>query len=113
MTSMSEIQDGSTALVWPLGPELTIAQASEVHQKLLELLPALQGDLSLQLAAISEFDSAGIQLLLSVRRTLQLRGARLQLLEPSAVVLAGLRCYGLDADMEPQAAASEEDAPCP
>ncbi|MCV2366155.1 STAS domain-containing protein [Paucibacter sp. DJ1R-11] len=110
---MSETQDGSAAMVWPLGPELTIAQAGEVHQKLLELLPKLQGDLGLQLAAISEFDSAGIQLLLSTRRTLQQRGARLQLLEPSAVVLAGLRCYGLDAQLEPQATADEEQAPCP
>ncbi len=111
---MSETQDGSAAPVWPLGPELTIAQAAEVHQKLLELLPQLEGDLSLQLADVSEFDSAGIQLLLAARRSLQQRGAQLHLLSPSAVVLSGLSCYGLDAQLQDLAASpSAEDRTCP
>ncbi|MBB4844805.1 anti-anti-sigma factor [Paucibacter oligotrophus] len=92
-----------------LGPEMTIAQAADVHGLLLETVGRLDGGLSLDLSAVSDFDSTGIQLLLAAHKTLQERGAVLRLHEPSQVVLAALRCYGLAADLQPQgrAAASE------
>lgn len=84
-----------------LGPELTIAQASEVQQRLLPLLNEPPADLSLDLSQVQEFDSAGIQLLLATRRSLQAQGHQLHLAQPSSVVLAALSCYGLDAALMP------------
>lgn len=84
-----------------LGPEMTIAQAADVHGLLLETVGRLGGGLSLDLSAVSDFDSSGIQLLLATHKTLQERAAELRLHEPSQVVLAALRCYGLDADLQP------------
>ncbi|MCV2349986.1 lipid asymmetry maintenance protein MlaB [Paucibacter sp. Y2R2-4] len=85
-----------------LGPELTIAQAAEQHQRLLEAVQGLESSvLRLDLSNVSDFDSAAIQLLLATQRSLQDKAAELQLHQPSAVVLAALRCYGLDASLKP------------
>ncbi|WP_310384494.1 STAS domain-containing protein [Roseateles sp.] len=100
-----------------LGPELTIAQAADTHGLLLETLSRLDGlHLSIDLSGVSDFDSSAIQLLLATQRSLQERAAQLTLHSPSAVVLAALSCYGLDAQMKavrwvPTHAASEE-SPC-
>ena len=100
----------------PIGPELTIAQAADTHGLLLETLSRLDGlNLSLDLSGVSDFDSSAIQLLLSTQRSLHDRHAQLLLHAPSPVVLAALRCYGLDAELKafrPKAAtaAAESEA---
>ncbi len=79
-----------------LGPELTIAHAADAGQALLQALPA-HGDLVLDLSAVTDFDSAGVQLLLATRRCLAERGDALHLPAPSAVVRDALAVFGLQA----------------
>ncbi|MCV2368479.1 STAS domain-containing protein [Roseateles oligotrophus] len=100
-----------------LGPELTIAQAADTHGLLLETLSRLDGlNLSLDLGGVSDFDSSGVQLLLAAQRSMHERHALLLLPAPSAVVLAALRCYGLDGELKAirSVAAKEasEEIPC-
>jgi anti-sigma B factor antagonist len=77
-----------------LGPELTIPFAAEHHIALLALL-AEGGDLQLDLSSVSDFDSSGVQLLLSLQRTLVERGDALQLVAVSPAVQDGLTLFGL------------------
>lgn len=99
---MSDTPIDSGTRCQALGPELTIAQASAVQQRLLPLLlNEPPTDLSLDLSQVQEFDSAGIQLLLATRRSLQAQGQQLRLVQPSSVVRAALSCYGLDAALMP------------
>nr|WP_295085410.1 STAS domain-containing protein [uncultured Roseateles sp.] len=84
-----------------LGPELTIAQAADVHGLLLETVARLNSGLRLELSGVSDFDSTAIQLLLATQRSLQERAAELVLHEPSAVVVAALQCFGLDTQLQP------------
>lgn len=78
-----------------LDGELTIVQAAAVRERLLEWLP--QADGRLDLSGISACDSAGIQLLLAVSRSLRESGRTLQILQPSTAVVESLQRYGLDA----------------
>ncbi|MDT9001723.1 STAS domain-containing protein [Paucibacter sp. APW11] len=98
---MASDDDGTPALV--LGPELTIAQAAEVRQQLLDHLADLDAPLSLDLSGVSEFDSAGVQVLLALHATLAARGHALTLQSPSAVVRAALDCYQLSSRLMPAA----------
>lgn len=98
----SAVEASAAPISLALGPELTIAQAAEQHQLLLDVVQGLEsGILHLDLSSVSDFDSAGIQLLLATQRSLQDKAAELQLHQPSAVVLAALRCYGLDSALLP------------
>ncbi|MBH9579632.1 STAS domain-containing protein [Inhella proteolytica] len=79
-----------------LGTEWTIAQASELHQSLLAALQASaeQGDVPvLDLAGVDSMDSAGVQLLLALHRSLQERGQELRIATASPTVLAALDMY--------------------
>lgn len=67
--TLPDPSDERPCLDWAAGPELTIAQASEVHAEWLQLLEARPARLTLSLDAVEEFDSAGVQLLLSLRRS--------------------------------------------
>jgi anti-sigma B factor antagonist len=87
--------DIMAAPAWAIGPELTIAQAADTRNQLLQALPALAQDARLNLAGVSEFDSSGVQLLLSLRASLAQQGQTLQLLQPSAVVRDALATFGL------------------
>jgi anti-anti-sigma factor len=78
-----------------LGPELTIAQAATAREALLQALQAGAGDLALDLSGVMDFDSAGVQLLLATRRSLQAQGRALVLHQPSAAVRDALQCLGL------------------
>ncbi len=85
-----------------MGPEMTIAQAADTAGLLLETLSRLDGrNLSLDLSGVSDFDSSAVQLLLATQRSMREREALLTLHQASAVVLAALRCYGLDAALNP------------
>jgi anti-sigma B factor antagonist len=91
----------TTAL--PLGPELTIAFAAATHETLLAALSASDGDLHLDLAGVTDFDSSAVQLLLSARRSLADRGQMLRVVCASAPVRDGLKVFGLNELLAPTA----------
>jgi anti-anti-sigma factor len=74
---------------------LTIAAGQAQRELLLAALPPHGEALALDLSAIDAFDSAGVQLLLAVRKTLVANGGRLELPAVSEVVEAVLASYGL------------------
>lgn len=75
--------------------ELTIVQAALLRERLLEWLPQTDG--RLDLSGVHACDSAGIQLLLALSRSLRESGRTLQILQPSTAVVESLQRYGLDA----------------
>lgn len=88
-----------------LGPELTISQAAHCHGLLLQSLqtPPTQ-PLALDLSGVTDFDSAGVQLLLATERSLQQHGQTLQVVRASAVVGGALATLGLQRLLEPATA---------
>jgi anti-anti-sigma factor len=88
-----------------LGPELIIATAATCHAELIEKLPAPAGDLQLDLSSVTDFDSAGVQLLLSTRRSLAERGDALHIVAASAAVRDALTLFGLQELMDEPATA--------
>jgi anti-anti-sigma factor len=76
---------------------LTIAQAAAQRELLLHAIRPPQCELRLDLAAVDAFDSAGVQLLLAARRTLEARGGGLVLQAAAPVVREVLQTYGLQA----------------
>lgn len=92
--------DTSAPFVLALGPELTIAQAAACRDTLVDALCSGPGDLALDLSAVTDIDSAGLQLLLAARRSLREQGATLQLRNVSATVLDALAVFGLDARLD-------------
>ncbi|MFM2346605.1 MAG: hypothetical protein RL654_1358 [Pseudomonadota bacterium] len=94
--TMSDITDVETPVgMLVLDGELTIVQAAAVRERLLEWLP--QADGQLDLSGVGACDSAGIQLLLALSRSLRETGRVLQILQPSTAVVESLQRYGLDA----------------
>jgi anti-anti-sigma factor len=89
-----------------LGPEVTIPFAAATREQLLEALRQGKGsgDLVLDLSGVIDFDSAGVQLLLSAQRSLQERGDALLLQSPSASVRDALATFGLAGAFAPAAA---------
>ena len=84
--------------VLALGPEVTIAYAAELRETLLAAATAAaaaDSDLLLDLGGVSDFDSSGVQLLLSARLSLQARGHALRLVACSAAVRDALHTFGL------------------
>lgn len=79
--------------------ELTIVTAAERYQLLCSAL-ASASQIGLDLSRVTEFDTAGLQLLLLARREATLRGATVTLLDPSEAVRAGLSIVHLGADRE-------------
>ena len=83
-----------------LAGELSIAQIANHHAALLAQLAAATAAgpaASLNLAAVTELDSAGVQLLLSLRAHLAQQGLGLQLDQASAEVRQALDTFHLDA----------------
>jgi anti-anti-sigma factor len=78
-----------------LGPELTIAHAGAAHERLAQALRDGHGDFALDLSGVTDFDSAGVQLLLAARRTLAERGDTLCLHAASPAVADALATFGL------------------
>lgn len=83
-----------------LGPEMTIPFAAAVRQQLVDALHRA-GPLSLDMSGVSDFDSSGVQLLLSTRRSLAARGDALHLHAASAPVREALTIFGLGDLLEP------------
>ena len=92
---MREISMAAPSSALSLGSELTIAQAAQHREALVDAVAAAPGDLQLDLAAVSEFDSSGVQLLLSTRRSLAARGHALQIVAASGAVRDALNLFGL------------------
>jgi anti-sigma B factor antagonist len=84
-----------------LGPELTIPFAAAARDTLFDALRASTGDLAVDLHGVTDMDSAGVQLLLSLRRSLAERGDALQLQSPSACVREALSVFGLTPLLQP------------
>lgn len=83
--------------------ELTIQHAADLKLHLSASLAALQDlpappSLVLDLSEVSELDSAGVQLLLSLRHSLRQRGMSLHLAPASRVVQEVVKTLGLDTD---------------
>ena len=95
MTTPCEPTAQATGPVLALGPEVTIAYAAELRETLLAAATAAQGDLLLDLGGVSDFDSSGVQLLLSARLSLQAGGHALRLVACSAAVRDALLTFGM------------------
>jgi anti-sigma B factor antagonist len=74
--------------------ELTVFTAHDMKTRLLDAMPP-QGDLALDLREVSEFDGAGLQLLLSARHEAEQRGGTVRLTSLSDPVAAVLQLAGL------------------
>lgn len=79
--------------------EWTIHQIGDHHRALMSAIQA--GAWTLDASGITEFDSAGLQLLVAARHTLLRQGRELQLVAASACVRDALANYGLDASLHP------------
>jgi anti-anti-sigma factor len=77
------------------GAEMTINHAGVCHDRLAQAMEAAPGDLSLDLGEVTDFDSAGVQLLLAVRRSLRERGDALVIAAASPAVRDALTVFGL------------------
>lgn len=86
------LPDGSAAL--RLSGELTIYHAVDLKQALLPL-PADARAWALDLSGVTDIDSAGVQVLLAVRRTLTARGVPLRLTACSPTAHAVFSLYGM------------------
>ncbi|MFJ4677464.1 MULTISPECIES: STAS domain-containing protein [unclassified Kitasatospora] len=94
----------------PLGPQLTCYGELDLHTvpRLRAALASAQFDapalVTVDLAAVTFMDSAGLNLLFDARRTARHTGAVLQLARPSANVMRLLEVVGADRvfDLQPQ-----------
>lgn len=79
-----------------LPAELTIYTAAQTRESWLGTLASdADGPMTLQGAGVGDIDAAGLQLLVSLRRTLAARQRALHLLEPSEVLRAACTRAGL------------------
>ena len=99
MTLPCEPTAEASVPVLALGPEMTIAYAAELRETLQDAATAAaaaDADLLLDLAGVSDFDSSGVQLLLSARLSMQAHGHVLRLVACSAAVRDALLTFGLN-----------------
>lgn len=83
---------GDTPELAHLSGELTIAHAAEQCERLRGWLG--QGQRRVDLSGVTECDTAGLQLLLSARRSATAHGSPLMFENPSPSVAEALRCSG-------------------
>ena len=93
MSAPTELAGGTVTL----GSELTIATAGESKDDLFAALDAADDDdgLALDLGAVEDFDVAGLQLLLALRRAAVVRRVPFRLVNLSERVTTVLRIVGL------------------
>ncbi|CAN5227518.1 hypothetical protein BH11PSE9_BH11PSE9_21610 [soil metagenome] len=98
----------ATDATFSLPGELTIYTVTETHQQWLEHWPSLPLEDSLQVgaAAVEQIDAAGLQLLVSLRRSLAQREQRLELLQPSAALTRACLAFGCHTLLDTHAPAS-------
>lgn len=78
--------------------DLTVVNAAEVRATLLETLDGAE-DVVLDLSAVEDLDTAGLQLLLLAGREARSRGVALRCEHPSDVVLQTVQLVGLAASV--------------
>jgi anti-sigma B factor antagonist len=89
----------TTALACSLQGELTIPHAAQQREQLLATVGEAikkKHAVQLDLSAVEAFDSAGLQLLMATRRSLQQAGLALHLQGTSGPVRDVFAVYGLD-----------------
>lgn len=91
---MTSDQHSASSTLVRLDGELTIYRAAEVCGTLRAAL-ANPIDLQIDLSAVSEIDSAGVQLLLSAQKTASLAGRSVFLVAPSESVKEVFALFGL------------------
>ena len=74
--------------------EMTVYTASQIKQPMVDAVAAAPANVQLDLAGVSEFDTAGVQLLLLVHREALLSGRNLQLGTQSKIVREVLTLCG-------------------
>ncbi len=97
-------------LTLALPPELTIYTAREMLPQWLGWLHQLPADADVATvdgAGLGEIDGAGVQMLVSLQRTLAERGRRMCIQAPSDALQSGCRAAGLAAWLPPARAAEE------
>jgi len=100
----------SAAAVLTIDGDFTIVRAAELREALLARLATAPSELALDLGAVSDFDSAGVQLLLATRRSLAEAGAQLHIVATSSAVRQALALFGLAAlAVEPADAVTPEE----
>lgn len=84
-----------------LSPELTIYQAAERYEELSELLKR-HGELHLDLSAVTEIDSTGLQLLMQLSRQAKQSSSTIVFLSPSIEIQQMMTLFRLSADFDMQ-----------
>lgn len=90
--------------------ELTVFTAHEIKTRMLGAMSP-QGSLTVELGDVSEFDGAGLQLLLAAHHEAVRRGGALHLASPSSPVTAALQLTGLTQFFETSAPEAQEATP--
>jgi anti-sigma B factor antagonist len=90
--------------------ELTVFTAHEIKTRLLGVIPT-RSTLELQLGEVTEFDGAGLQLLLAAKHEAAQRESQLVLISTPAQVKAALQLTGLLDHFEATDAGSREVTP--
>jgi anti-sigma B factor antagonist len=97
--TIGETSQGAAACLAVEG-EMTIYRAAELKPALLEAVHAHEAP-ALDLSAVTEFDSAGLQLLLVARREAERLGKRLAVNAASPAVRDVFALLGIDLDGAP------------
>lgn len=77
-----------------IGGEVTIFHAAELKERMLDILPDSE-HWKIDLAQVTDFDGAGLQLLLWAKREAEQHGIEIQVYAPSQIVLDVLELVGL------------------
>lgn len=80
--------------------EMSIYRAGDIHNQLSEAL-AESPLLHLDLSEVTEFDTAGLQMLLAARKSAEAAHGALRIVNPSVAVSEVLRLLHLGAQLEP------------
>lgn len=80
-----DVRDGNSLLTF--NSALTIFQAAERRSELLHLLPQTMPQVYAELSGIDEIDTAGVQLLLLLKREAQQQGRQLNIAAMSPAVM--------------------------
>jgi ABC-type transporter Mla MlaB component len=83
-----------------LPSELTIYTVGEMLPQFKDWLTAEPGTLRIQASAVCEVDAAGVQLLLSLAKTLQAKDERLELVDASAGLTAACQALGVTGQLQ-------------
>ena len=84
-----------------LDGEVTVQVAADLKPRILAALDTAGGEIEVELSAVSELDTAGLQLLLMLKQQAGRQGRPLRLVDPSLAVQEVLALTRLDLRLEP------------